>query len=46
MKFLVYRYNPETDTSPYMQAFDIEVTRGMAHTPCQCAVAVRVGPGQ
>ena len=29
MKFLVYRYNPETDTSPYMQAFDIEVTRGM-----------------
>ena len=29
MKFLVSRYNPELDSDPYMQEFDIEVSRGM-----------------
>lgn len=25
MKFEIYRYNPETDAKPYMQAFDVEI---------------------
>jgi succinate dehydrogenase / fumarate reductase iron-sulfur subunit len=29
MKFRVYRFNPETDAKPYMQAFNIDATRGM-----------------
>jgi succinate dehydrogenase / fumarate reductase iron-sulfur subunit len=29
MKFIVYRYNPDVDTAPHMQEFDITVTRGM-----------------
>ncbi len=29
MRFEVYRYNPDTDAKPYMQAFDLEVERGM-----------------
>lgn len=29
MKFLVYRYNPDVDTAPRMQEYDVEVTRGM-----------------
>lgn len=29
MKFLVYRYDPESGKPPLMQAFEIEVTRGM-----------------
>ena len=24
MKFLIYRYNPETDSKPYMQEFVLE----------------------
>ncbi len=29
MLFKVYRYNPETDSKPYLQDFEIEVKRGM-----------------
>ena len=29
MKFLVSRYNPDSDAAPYMQAFEVEVQRGM-----------------
>lgn len=29
MKFFVYRYNPDVDTAPHMQEYDVEVTRGM-----------------
>ena len=29
MKFLVSRYNPDSDAAPYMQAFEVEVPRGM-----------------
>lgn len=29
MKFRVYRFNPETDTRPRIQEFDVEVSRGM-----------------
>ncbi|MCM8856555.1 MAG: succinate dehydrogenase iron-sulfur subunit [Candidatus Thiodiazotropha sp.] len=29
MKFSVYRYNPETDSEPYMQTFEIEHRQGM-----------------
>jgi succinate dehydrogenase / fumarate reductase iron-sulfur subunit len=29
MKFTVYRFNPDLDHEPHMQAFDVEVTRGM-----------------
>ncbi len=29
MKFRVYRFNPETDTSPHIQEFEVEVFRGM-----------------
>ena len=29
MKFLVSRYNPDSDSDPYMQEFDVDVTRGM-----------------
>ncbi|BAO43797.1 succinate dehydrogenase iron-sulfur subunit [Thiolapillus brandeum] len=29
MRFEVYRYNPDTDAKPRMQAFDVEVERGM-----------------
>ena len=29
MKFLVSRFNPENDSAPYIQEFDVELTRGM-----------------
>ena len=29
MKFLISRFNPESDSKPYMQEFEVEVTRGM-----------------
>ncbi|MCU7880489.1 MAG: succinate dehydrogenase iron-sulfur subunit [Candidatus Thiodiazotropha sp. (ex Lucinoma aequizonata)] len=29
MKFSIYRYNPETDSEPYMQTFEIEYRQGM-----------------
>ncbi len=29
MKFRVYRFNPELDSGPHMQEFDVEVFRGM-----------------
>jgi succinate dehydrogenase / fumarate reductase iron-sulfur subunit len=29
MQFLISRYNPETDDKPHMQAFEVEVQRGM-----------------
>jgi succinate dehydrogenase / fumarate reductase iron-sulfur subunit len=29
MKFRISRYNPDVDSEPYMQEFDIEVSRGM-----------------
>ncbi len=29
MQFLISRYNPETDDKPHMQAFEVEVERGM-----------------
>ena len=29
MKFLVSRYNPDSDAAPHMQAFEVEVPRGM-----------------
>lgn len=29
MKFLVYRFNPDVDTAPQMQEYDVEATRGM-----------------
>ncbi|MFZ5530905.1 MAG: 2Fe-2S iron-sulfur cluster-binding protein, partial [Pseudomonadota bacterium] len=25
MKFLIYRYNPETDQAPYMQDYELEI---------------------
>ena len=28
MRFLIYRYNPETDTKPYMQAYDLDIDAG------------------
>ena len=29
MRFLIQRYNPETDKKPYMQEYEVEVTPGM-----------------
>lgn len=29
MKIKVYRYNPETDSEPYMESFDVEAHKGM-----------------
>lgn len=29
MRFSIYRYNPETDDQPYMQAFEVETRPGM-----------------
>lgn len=29
MKFSIYRYNPDVDSEPHMQDFDVEITRGM-----------------
>lgn len=29
MKFRVYRFNPETDTTPHIQEFEVEIFRGM-----------------
>jgi len=29
MRIKVYRYNPETDSEPYMESFDVEATKGM-----------------
>lgn len=29
MRFSIYRYNPESNDKPYMQAYDIDVTPGM-----------------
>jgi succinate dehydrogenase iron-sulfur subunit len=29
MKFRIYRYNPETDSKPYMQDFEVDVTSDM-----------------
>ena len=29
MKFLVSGFNPENDSAPYIQEFDVELTRGM-----------------
>ncbi|MEE4662256.1 MAG: 2Fe-2S iron-sulfur cluster-binding protein, partial [Halieaceae bacterium] len=29
MKFIVSRYNPDTDSEPYMQEFEVAVERGM-----------------
>ena len=28
MRFLIYRYNPETDAKPYMQAYDLDIDAG------------------
>ena len=28
MRFLIYRYNPETDAKPYMQAYDLDMDAG------------------
>ena len=30
MKFRIYRYNPETDTAPYMQDYDLDLQAGDA----------------
>ena len=43
---VVLQASDELMVQPEVETENIEVTRGMAHTPCQCAVAVRVGPGQ
>ncbi|MES9902971.1 MAG: succinate dehydrogenase iron-sulfur subunit [Sedimenticola sp.] len=29
MKFIIYRYNPDIDTSPHMQEYEVELTQGM-----------------
>ncbi|MEW5756939.1 MAG: succinate dehydrogenase iron-sulfur subunit [Pseudomonadota bacterium] len=29
MRFLIYRYNPETDQAPYMKEYEVETTSGM-----------------
>ncbi|MES9857181.1 MAG: succinate dehydrogenase iron-sulfur subunit [Sedimenticola sp.] len=29
MKFIIYRYNPDTDTAPRMEEFEVEATQGM-----------------
>ncbi|MEJ1418644.1 MAG: 2Fe-2S iron-sulfur cluster-binding protein, partial [Candidatus Sedimenticola sp. (ex Thyasira tokunagai)] len=29
MKFIIYRYNPDVDTAPWMQEFEVEATQGM-----------------
>ncbi|MES9900110.1 MAG: succinate dehydrogenase iron-sulfur subunit [Sedimenticola sp.] len=29
MKFIIYRYNPDVDTAPRMQEFEVEATQGM-----------------
>ena len=29
MKFLVSRFNPESDSTPYIQEFEVASTRGM-----------------
>ena len=28
MKFRIYRYNPDTDTAPYMQDYELDVEAG------------------
>ncbi|MDX8386075.1 MAG: succinate dehydrogenase iron-sulfur subunit [Gallionella sp.] len=28
MKFLIYRYNPDADSAPYMQAYDLDIVAG------------------
>lgn len=29
MRFSIYRYNPDTDSAPYMQDFELEVNSEM-----------------
>jgi succinate dehydrogenase / fumarate reductase iron-sulfur subunit len=31
MRFSIYRYNPETDSKPYMQDFDLDVKEHSCH---------------
>ena len=41
MKFIVYRFNPDTDAKPYLQEFDIKVERGMMLRDALLAIQVQ-----
>ena len=36
MKFRIYRYNPDTDTAPYMQDYELDIRQMTARRPRCC----------
>lgn len=41
MRFSIYRYNPETDTAPYMQDFDVDVEAYNCHMVLDALLAIK-----
>ena len=41
MRFSIYRYNPETDTKPYMQDFDLDTTEHSCHMVLDALLAIK-----
>jgi succinate dehydrogenase / fumarate reductase iron-sulfur subunit len=41
MRFSIYRYNPETDSKPYMQDFDLDVTEHSCHMVLDALLAIK-----
>lgn len=41
MRFSIYRYNPETDTKPYMQDFDLDVEKHNCHMVLDALLAIK-----
>lgn len=41
MRFSIYRYNPETDTAPYMQDFDVDVAAYNCHMVLDALLAIK-----
>lgn len=41
MRFSIYRYNPETDSKPYMQDFDLDVKEHSCHMVLDALLAIK-----
>jgi succinate dehydrogenase / fumarate reductase iron-sulfur subunit len=41
MRFSIYRYNPEMDTKPYMQNFDLDVKEHNCHMVLDALIAIK-----
>lgn len=41
MRFSIYRYNPETDKSPYMQDYDLDVKANNCHMVLDALIAIK-----